>query len=678
MNKLTSTLRIKRLQLLQNKLLNLNIKRTFLTSFSSSFTSNTSSNSSFLNKNTLNSLKLSSYISQRYFSDYNPQFVRNCAIIAHVDHGKTTLMDKLLDACGSAGKIERAMDSNDQEKERGITITSKYTRLHYKDYMLHIVDTPGHADFSGEVERILSMVDGVILLVDASEGPMSQTKFVLSKALSCGKKAIVVLNKVDREGHRAEDVQNEIFELFFVLTDKEEQLDYPLLFASAKNGWVTETLADAPGKDVIPLLEKILTHFGPPCSSDILNKPFTLSVNTIAGDSYLGRIVTGKVESGTVTIGDPIHVLSRDGVKLGEDSKVTKLFYQRGLERVFVDTAYAGQIISLAGCNAGVADTVSNPSNLIPVSTPPISPPVISMTFGPNTSPFVGKDGTKLTSAAIKDRLMKEVENNVTLSLRQGPNSECLDVLGRGELQIGILIESMRREGFELTVSPPSVLSIKEDGVEKEPWEEVVVDISPEFQGLVIESMSNRGGSMIEFKDIGERARMIFHVPSRGFMGFRHELTNATRGNVTINSIFSHYAEVPNTNFLALKKGKLVCMAGGKTTYYALEMTQERGQLFIGPGEDVYEGMVIGENSRPNELEVNPCRTKRLTNVRSTEKEEVVKLVPPKRMGVEDMISYMDDDEVLEITPNNVRLRKRNLNSQERAKLIKQQKQKLG
>lgn len=587
-------------------------------------------------------------------------------------------MDKLLDACGSSANTERAMDSNDQEKERGITITSKYTRLHYKDHILHLVDTPGHADFSGEVERILSMVDGVILLVDASEGPMSQTKFVLTKALQAGKKAIVVLNKVDREHHRAEEVQNEIFDLFCALTENEEQLDYPLLFASARNGWATESLAQIPGKNIEPVLERILSHFPPPCTSDSLSKPFSMSVNTIMGDSYLGRIVTGKVETGTISIGDPIHVLSRDGAKLGVDSKVTKLFYQQGMERVFVDHAYAGQVISLAGCQAGVADTVCNPGVNTPLSTPPISPPVISMTFGPNTSPFLGREGTKLTAAMIKERLLKEVENNVTLSLRQSTNMECMDVLGRGELQIGILIESMRREGFELTVSPPSVLSIVEDGIEKEPWEEVVVDIAPDLQGIVIESMSNRGGTMIEFKDIGDRSRMTYHVPSRGYMGFRQELTNATRGNVTINSIFSHYAEVPKTNFLALQKGKLVSTASGKSTYYALQMTEERGHLFIGPGEEVYEGMVIGENSRPNELEVNPCKLKRLTNVRSTEKEETVKLTPPRRMGVEDYIAYMDEDEVLEITPNNVRLRKRCLDSQERARMIKTQKQKAG
>jgi GTP-binding protein len=615
---------------------------------------------------------------QRSFSTYNPSMVRNCAIIAHVDHGKTTLMDKLLEACGSAGAIERAMDSNDQEKERGITITSKYTRLHYKDYMLHLVDTPGHADFSGEVERILSMVDGVILLVDASEGPMSQTKFVLTKALGCGKKAIVVLNKVDRETHRAEEVQNEIFDLFCNLTEKEEQLDYPLLFASARNGWATESLASIPGTNVNPLLDRILSHFPAPCTSEAIEKPFSLSVNTISGDSYLGRIVTGKVESGTVSIGDSIHVLSRDGTQLGVDTKVTKLFYLQGLERVYVDQAYAGQIISLAGCHAGVADTVCNPELTSPVYTPPISPPVISMTFGPNSSPFVGREGTKLTSALIKDRLQREVENNVTLSLRQGPNMESLDVLGRGELQIGILIETLRREGFELTVSPPSVLSIvdPEDGVEKEPWEEVVVDIAPDLQGMVIESMSNRGGTMIEFKDIGDRSRMTYHVPSRGYMGFRQELTNATRGNVTINSIFSHYDQVPKNQLIGLKKGKLVSTASGKTTSYALQMTEERGSLFISPGEEVYEGMVIGEHARPSELEVNPCKLKRLTNVRSTEKEEAVKLTPPRRMGVEDLISYMDDDEVLEITPVSVRLRKRCLDPQERAKMIKVAKQK--
>jgi len=584
-------------------------------------------------------------------------------------------MDKLLAACGSAGDSERAMDSNVHEKERGITITSKYTRLHYKDHMLHIVDTPGHADFSGEVERILSMVDGVILLVDATEGPMSQTKFVLTKALHCGKKAIVVLNKVDREGHRAEEVQNEIFDLFCNLTENEDQLDYPLLFASSRQGWTVENLADAPGKDVVALLDKIIETFPPPSNDATLSEPFALSVNTISGDSFLGRVVTGRVESGSVGVGDSIHVLSRNGDEIAAESKVTKLFYMRGLERVEVDRAYAGQIVSLTGCNGGVADTVCSPERNTPVETVPITPPVISMTFGPNTSPLTGKDGNKLTGALIKQRLQQEVENNVTLSLRPSSDVESVDVQGRGELQIGILIETMRREGFELTVSPPSVLSIVEEGVEKEPFEEVVVDIAPDLQGIVIESMSNRNGTMLEFKDIGDRSRMIYTVPSRGLMGFRHELTNATRGNVTINSSFSHYDQVPKTDFLGMRKGKLVCMANGKTTAYALAATEERGKLFVSPGEEVYEGMVVGENSRSGEMEVNPCKMKKLTNIRASGTDEAIRLTPARKMTVEEMIAYMDPDEVLEVTPKNVRLRKRNLNAAERAKENKSMKQ---
>lgn len=605
---------------------------------------------------------------------YDPKFVRNCAIIAHVDHGKTTLMDKLLDACGSAGGEERAMDSNDQEKERGITITSKYTRLHYKDHMLHLVDTPGHADFSGEVERILSMVEGVILLCDATEGPMAQTKFVLSKALESGKKAIVVLNKIDRDGHRAEEVENEIFDLFCSLTEDETQLDYPLLYASSRQGWVSESINER--KDVYPLLNKILETFPPPVDKKILEEPFALSVNTLSSDLFLGRIVTGKVEAGKVAIGDPIHVLSREGEKLFSESKVTKLFYLKGMERIEVDEAFAGQIVSLTGCEAGVADTVCNPDVLIPIHTPPISPPVIAMTFGPNTSPLAGIDGTKVTSNLIKDRLKKEIENNVTLSLRPASDIDSIDVLGRGELQIGILVETMRREGFELTVSPPRVLSIQEDGLTKEPFEEIVIDIDPDLQGLVIESMSSRGGAMIEFKDIGNKARMIYQAPSRGLLGFRHEIVNATRGNVTINSIFSHYDEVPKLDMYGLMKSKIVSANSGKTTAYALNMTEERGQLFVGPGEQVYEGMVLGEASKQGEIEANTTKTKKLTNVRASGADEGIRLTPAKKMTVEEIIAYMDEDEVIEVTPLNVRLRKRILNGGERARFLKSIKQK--
>jgi GTP-binding protein len=480
-------------------------------------------------------------------------------------------MDKLLEFCGTSFSGERAMDSNEHEKERGITIMSKYTRLHYKGHTLHVVDTPGHADFGGEVERILNMVDGVVLLVDASEGPMSQTKFVLSKAIAANKPAIVVLNKIDREGHRAEEVEGDIFDLFCALTSKDELLDYPIMYASGRQGWVSTSMDKLPGKDVAPLLDKIIEHFPPASKTEKVDDAFSLCVNTIQSDNHLGRIVTGKVETGKVAIGDRIKVVSREGKQLFPESKVTKLFYLEGLKRVDVDVAHAGEIVSLAGCNGGVTDTVCDPERNEAIPTIPISPPVISMTFGPNDSPLSGKEGNKLTSSMIKDRLQKEVENNVTLQLRPSNDPESIDVQGRGELQIGILVETMRREGFELTVSPPSVLAVLgEDGVSREPYEEVTVDVDPELQGVVIDSMSNRKGHLREFKDIGNRSRLVFDAPSRGLMGFRHEILSATRGNATVNSTFSKYDTVNISEFSGLKKGKLISMESGKSTGYAL------------------------------------------------------------------------------------------------------------
>lgn len=603
-------------------------------------------------------------------SKYDPRNTRSCAIIAHVDHGKTTMMDKLLAFCGTKVTGERAMDSNEHEKERGITIMSKYTRLYFKGHTLNIVDTPGHADFGGEVERILSMVDGVILLVDASEGPMSQTKFVLSKAIQNNKKAVVVLNKIDRDGHRAEEVESEIFELFCALTSKDELLEYPLMYASARQGYVVEKLDQVPGNSVEPLLDMIVKHFPSTNTLASLDDKFAMSVNTIQTDNHLGRIVTGKVEKGTISIGDKIKVLTREGNQVGMESKVTKLFYLEGMTRVDVNTSYAGEIISLAGCDGGVADTVCNVELTEPVATLPISPPVISMTFGPNDSPLSGREGNKLTSSMIKDRLQREIENNVTLSLRPSKEGgEFIDVQGRGELQIGILVETMRREGFEMTVSPPAVLAVVgEDKVRREPFEEVIVDIDPDLTGLVIESMSNRKGNLIEFKDIGNRSRLVFQAPSRGLMGFRHEIISATRGNATVNSIFSHYGEVNTSEFAGLRKGKLVSMETGKTSGYSLMSVEERGSLFVGVGEEVYEGMVIGENSKTGDLDVNPIKTKKLTNMRSTGAEEKVLLSPPKKMTVEEVISYMDEDEVLEVTPKSIRLRKRILESGARAR----------
>lgn len=606
-------------------------------------------------------------------SNYDPSKIKNVAIIAHVDHGKTTLMDKLLQHCGTHISEERAMDSNEHEKERGITIVSKYTRLHYKDHVLHVVDTPGHADFGGEVERIMSMVDGVILLVDASEGPMSQTKFVLSKALGANKKAVVVLNKVDREGHRADVVQSEIFDLFCALTSAEELLEFPILFASARQGWVTESLSSIPGKNgVVPLLDAILEHIPSVSSSVEPNAPFKLSVNTIQWDNHLGRIVTGRVESGKISLGDRIKVLGRDGSEVGYPSRVTKLFYLEGLSRVDVESAHAGEIISLAGCEGGVSDTICDVSVGEPVKTLPLSPPVISMTFGPNDSPLAGREGTKVTSSMIKERLKKEVENNVTLTLKSSSDAESMDVQGRGELQIGILVETMRREGFEMTVSPPKVLGRYNENQEfEEPFEEVVVDVDAEYQGVVIDAMSNRKGTMVEYKPMGDRSRLLFHCPSRGMLGFRYEILNATRGNAVVNSLFSHYDRVNPRDFLGMRKSKLVSMESGKATGYALMSVIERGQLFIDVGEEIYEGMVIGENAKQGDLEVNPCREKKLTNVRSSGAEEKVSLPPAKRMTVEEIMAYMDDDEVMEITPKSIRLRKRLLNSSMRNKAMK-------
>jgi GTP-binding protein len=581
-------------------------------------------------------------------------------------------MDKLLEFCGTQNVGERAMDSNDLEKERGITIMSKYTRLFYKGHTLHIVDTPGHADFGGEVERILNMVDGVVLLVDASEGPMSQTKFVLSKALEANKRAIVILNKIDRENHRAEEVEGDIFDLFCSLSSKDELLDYPIMYASGRQGWVTDDMKVLPGKDVAPLLDMILKHFPAAKEADAVHQPFTLSVNTIQTDNHLGRIVTGKIETGKVSIGDKIKVISREGKPIHSESKVSKLFYLEGLKRVDVEHAYAGEIVSMAGCEGGVTDTICSLEVTEPIPTIPISPPVISMTFGPNDSPLSGREGTKLTSTMIKDRLVKEVENNVTLVLRTSADSESVDVQGRGELQIGILVETMRREGYEMTVNPPKVLAvIGEDGKSREPYEEVIVDVDPDLQGIIIDSMSNRKGTLMEFKDIGSRSRMIFHAPSRGLIGFRYEVLSATRGNATVNSTFSHYDTINLSDFIGLKKGKLVSMETGKTTGYALTMVEERGSLFVGVGEDVYEGMVIGESSRSGELDVNPCRAKKLSNVRTTGAEEKVVLSPPKKMTVEEVIAYMDEDEVLEVTPKAIRLRKRQLDTDIRARMAR-------
>ena len=605
-------------------------------------------------------------------STYDPSKVRNVAIIAHVDHGKTTLMDKLISICNESLTHERSMDSNDHEKERGITIMSKYTRLHYDDHIFHIVDTPGHADFGGEVERVLSMVEGVVLLVDASEGPMSQTKFVLGKALEAKKKVVVVINKVDRENHRASEVENEIFDLFCNLCSDDVDLEYSVLYASAKQGWVVDNIESKNRIDVSPLLNKIMEDIPPPVAKEYKSKDdFAMNVNTIQKNAHLGRIVTGKIEIGSVSIGDKIKVLDLHGNKIGQESKVTKLSYFQGMQRIDVEEAFAGQIVSLAGCSGNVSDTVCAPLVEEPISTIPPSPPVVSMTFGPNSSPLAGQDGKMVTSSLIKNRLNEEVENNVTISLKPASDPECVEVQGRGELQIGILVETMRREGFELTVSPPNILTIEKDGETQEPVEEVILDVDHEYQGFMMENINKRSGEIEEIREIQDKLRIIFKAPSRGLLGFRHEALNATRGTATINSTFSHYEKVKPINLSGLKKGKLVSMATGASNAYALGMIQERGQLFIGPGEKVYEGLVIGECAKDNELDVNPCKQKKLTNIRTTLADEKVYLTTPKKMTVEELISYMDIDEVLEVTPTGIRLRKLILDSGERVRYNK-------
>jgi GTP-binding protein len=598
-------------------------------------------------------------------------------------------MDKLLGHCGTTVMTDRAMDSNEHEKERGITIMSKYTRLYCKnDYQLHVVDTPGHADFGGEVERILSMVDGVVLLVDASEGPMSQTKFVLSKALAAKKKTIVVINKIDRKDQRVDEVENEILDLFLALAGEEaELLDYPVLYASARQGWVTRNIREIPGKEgVIPLLDAIVEYIPPAAKTSDLAAPFALCVNTISSDPHLGRIVTGKVERGELHLGTRVNVLSRESKLLQTEMKVTKLFYLEGLQRVDISCAKAGEIVSIAGTDASVSDTVCMSDVTTAIATPAISPPILSMTFGPNDSPLAGKEGSKLTSSLLRERLIKEVENNVTLTLRASNRQvttsvddiESMDVQGRGELQLGILVETLRREGFELTISPPRVLSVLDpaDNLVKEPYEEVSVDVDIDLQGVVIDAMSHRAGHLLELKEIGaERTRLVFTVPSRGMIGFRYEVLTATRGNATVNSIFSHYAVVDKSLFAGLRKGKLVCTETGKATGYALMSIEERGVLYISPNEEVYEGMVIGENSKSGDLDVNACKSKKLSNVRSTGAEEKVQLSTPKRMSIEQVMANIDEDEVIEITPKNIRLRKRILNTSERLKHNRQFKQ---
>ena len=601
--------------------------------------------------------------------------LRNIAIIAHVDHGKTTLVDQLFRQSGTFRDNqrveERAMDSNDLEKERGITILAKCTSVEWEGAdgtttRINIVDTPGHADFGGEVERILSMVDGVILLVDSSEGAMPQTKFVTGKALALGLKPIVVVNKIDRADGRAQEVLDEVFDLFVTLGASDEQLDFPVLYASGRNGYASEDM-DAREGDLKPLFEKILTHVPTPEAD--FDGPFKFLVTLLDRDNFLGRILTGKVQSGTVKVNSPIHALDSDG-KIIETGRASKLLAFRGLERVPVEEARAGDIISIAGMTeATVANTIADTSVTEPLHAQPIDPPTLSMRFAVNDSPFAGREGTKVTSRMIRDRLEREAESNVAIKVTESADKDSFEVAGRGELQLGVLIETMRREGFELGISRPRVLyATDETGKRTEPYETVMIDVDDEYAGTVVEKMAGRKAEMSDMRPSGGgKTRITFSAPSRGLIGYHGEFLSDTRGTGIMNRLFEKYG--PHKGPIqGRQNGVLISNGTGEAVGYALNMLEERGILFVSPQEKIYEGMLIGENAKPDDLEVNPMKSKQLTNFRSTGKDDAIRLTPPKVMTLEQAIAYVDDDEMVEVTPKSIRLRKTLLDPNDRKK----------
>lgn len=598
--------------------------------------------------------------------------IRNIAIIAHVDHGKTTLVDNLLRQSqtfkGQHQDIaDRLMDCNDQEKERGITILAKCTSMVHADVKYNIVDTPGHADFGGEVERVLSMVDGVVLLVDSSEGPMPQTKFVLSKALALGLKPIVVINKVDRPDRRISEVLNEVFDLFCALDATEEQLDFPVLYASGRSGWAA-TEEGVQGTDLEPLFSLVLKHVPAPAVDK--DAPFSMLATILSSDPYVGRVLIGKVYSGIATIGSNVKGMSLDGATI-ENAKLTKLFGFRGIERMPIEEAVAGDIVAIAGLEkTSVADTICEPEFNTPIKSTPIDPPTMAITIGVNTSPLAGTEGKKVTSRMILDRLQREAETNVAISLSIGEGGESFEVGGRGELQLGVLIENMRREGFELSVSRPQVLfKTDEVGQKLEPVEEVFIDVDECYSGTVVEKLSMRKGDMKDMRpSSGGKMRIIFHVPSRGLIGYQSEFRNDTRGTGTLNRVFYSYqpykGEIPSR-----RNGVLISNSSGEAVAYALWNLEDRGMMFITPKTKLYEGMIIGEHNRDNDLEVNPIKGKQLTNIRAAGSDEAIRLTPPKIFTLEETLSYIKDDELVEVTPTSIRLRKRFLdpNARKRA-----------
>jgi GTP-binding protein len=598
--------------------------------------------------------------------------LRNVAIIAHVDHGKTTLVDQLFRQSGTFRDNqrveERAMDSNDLEKERGITILAKCTSVEWRGTHVNIVDTPGHADFGAEVERILSMVDGVILLVDAAEGPMPQTKFVTGKALSLGLRPIVVVNKIDRPDARPAEVLDEVFELFLNLDATDEQLDFPVLYASGRAGYAGPT-DDVRSGDLTPLFETIVSHVPAPGLDS--GGEFKMLATLLDRDPFLGRILTGRIESGKLTTTMPIKALDVEG-NVVEEGRATKVFAFRGLDRVPVESAEAGEIVAIAGLiKATVSDTFADPAVTEPLHARPIDPPTLAMSFSVNDSPYAGRDGDKVQSRVIRERLEREAEGNVAIRLTIGSDNDSFEVAGRGELQLGVVIETMRREGFELSISRPRVLfrdgADSSTGTREEPYETVVIDVDDEFSGTVIDKMALRKAEMTDMRPSGGgKTRLTFSAPSRGLIGYHGEFLSDTRGTGIMNRLFEKYGPYKGT-IQGRQNGVLISMEQGEAVAYALNALEDRGVLFISPGDKLYEGMVIGENAKPQDLEVNPLKSKQLTNFRASgPKDESIRLTPPRRMTLEQAIAYIQDDELVEVTPKNIRIRKRFLDPHER------------
>ncbi|MDA0674924.1 MAG: translational GTPase TypA [Proteobacteria bacterium] len=601
--------------------------------------------------------------------------LRNIAIIAHVDHGKTTLVDSLLRQSGAVAShqvmAERALDSGDLERERGITILAKCTSVTWGEVRINIVDTPGHADFGGEVERILHMVDGVLLLVDAAEGPMPQTKFVTAKALALGLKPIVVINKVDRSDAEPEKAQESVFDLFAALEATDEQLDFPTLFAAARDGWASREPGQK-GTTLAPLIETIISHVPPPVADP--DAPFALLATILEYDPYLGRVLTGRIHSGRVKTNMAVHALSRGAGEV-EQGRITRILAFRGLERVPVAEAEAGDIVALAGLSkATVADTIASPESFAAITAIPVEPPTLAMTFSVNDSPLAGRDGTRLTSRVLRDRLLREAEGNVAIRVTETGEKDAFEVAGRGELQLGVLIEQLRRDGFELSISRPRVLyrTDPETGERLEPIEEVQVDVDEPYSGTVVESISQRRGEMTALKPSGGgKVRLTFRVPSRGMIGYHGQFLTDTRGTGILSSTF-HGFEPHRGPIEGRRTGVLISNAQGRSVAYALWNLEERGALFIDPGIDIYAGMIIGEHNRGSDLEVNPLKAKQLTNIRAAGKDEAIRLTPPVRMSLEQAIAYIDDDELVEVTPKAVRLRKRLLDPNERKRSERQ------